>query len=106
MYHVYSLNTMNIADTALDEIVQLMVQQARISSRRRPDRWKLEVHNDNVCIRFLHKYDCNDFLSVFETECDDFLGRHDLMFSAVYRSAKAYDRAERDLLPIRARQRR
>lgn len=79
MRYFYVVETNGVGDAAIDEVVVLMSQQARISTRRRSERWELKVHGTSVSIKFLHKYDRDDFLTAFDPANKEFLARHSLI---------------------------
>ena len=79
MRYFYVVETNGVGDAAIDEVVVLMSQQARISTRRRSERWELRVHGTSVSIKFLHKYDRDDFLTAFDPANKEFLARHSLI---------------------------
>lgn len=79
MKNVYCIRSTNVDCVAFGEVVQLMVRQACISARHKSDRWKMNVYDDNVCIRFLYKADALDFSDALEEMLDEIIAHHDLV---------------------------
>ncbi|UYW29486.1 hypothetical protein OKC48_13580 [Methylorubrum extorquens] len=98
------MRTVAISDGAHDEVVSLMIEQARISSRRRSDMWMFTAFAGQACVKFQRKSDRDDFLEIFESRIEGFLARHDLVFISNNSFPKLAKCATSSLLSVNASQ--
>lgn len=61
MRHCYSTYIANMDNCSIAKIVPLMMEQARIATRQKRERWKLELNDVSIDIWFLHKRDRYEF---------------------------------------------
>lgn len=66
-------------DVAVDELVDLMTQQMRISTRRRRCNCKLVIWGESITIYFRYKDDCIDFSDAFEKIKESFIIKHEFI---------------------------
>ncbi|MHB2207964.1 hypothetical protein [Methylobacterium sp. CM6257] len=60
----------------LDELVVLVMKQARISTRRRTSEWEMRLDWLRLRVRFERKGYYDDFVDAFEEENVEFLSRN------------------------------
>ena len=106
MRYSYALRIEYIDNAAVNGILSLMMDQARISTRQRSGMWTLDVSSRYSCINFRRKTDRDDFLEVFEAENEEFLKRHGLVLVSPNSSPSPDKCAASSLMPVSVRRKR
>ncbi|WP_232631731.1 hypothetical protein [Methylobacterium sp. Leaf118] len=78
MQYSYVLRFGFSGDGAINDVLSLMMDQARISTRQRSGMWTLSVSDHYSCIKFRRKTDRDDFMEVFETKKEEFFAAYGL----------------------------
>ena len=76
MRHSYYIDIMKKDDAVLDELLVLVMRQARISSRRRTLEWDMRLDQSHLRVRFYLKGNYDDFVDAFAKKNWDFLERN------------------------------
>ncbi|MGA4551123.1 hypothetical protein [Methylorubrum aminovorans] len=80
-----------------EEIIRLMLRQARLSMPQDYGRWEMKVDDCNVRIRFAYKADCDKFLKVFEKKLNDLFQSFSLVLLEDFECPSLPNRKERYL---------
>jgi hypothetical protein len=89
MRHSYCIDIRKQDDAVLDELVVLVMKQARISTRRRTSEWEMRLDWLRLRVSFERKGHYDDFVDAFEEENVEFLSQNGFIEAETEAEAEA-----------------